>query len=121
MVFTIVLLIVSVSFGDAAQTPTQVNSFGTWCISHKTGIPRVVKSSQPCKKGEIRIKHNLLRGPQGPAGPQGLQGAPGPVGPAGAPGLGNATIVVCANSQGALSLKCKPNDQIYTFVYEKMP
>jgi Collagen triple helix repeat (20 copies) len=104
--------------------------FGPFCISTQNGIIRGVKTQQPCKKKEVRIKHiidltalaNQLQGfqaqidalkkqagvpgpsgPQGPAGANGTNGSNGAQGPAGANGTNGtngASVTVTTGTPG---------------------
>jgi hypothetical protein len=104
----VVLCFVLLGAGVAAATVIpgiQHNAkFGPFCISTQNGVIHAVKTQQPCKKKEVRIKHiidltalaNLLKGLQdqintlqskaGTPGPQGPQGAQGPAGANGTQG-----------------------------------
>ena len=71
------------------QPPAQQHgmSFGPFCVSKSTGVMRAVRTVQPCRTGETRVKH--IKIPAG-AGATGSAGANGPVGPAGAVGATGA-------------------------------
>jgi len=58
------------------------------CYRKKGGALRLVKQSQPCRRGERRIVWNQ----QGPPGARGEAGARGPTGPPGAPNLNAETL-----------------------------
>jgi hypothetical protein len=69
-------------------------NFGPFCISKSTGVMRAVRTVQPCRKGEARIKHIKIptgAGATGNAGAVGADGPAGPAGPSGAKGDTGAT------------------------------
>jgi hypothetical protein len=132
VVFCFVLLgIAGIATADVIPGIQHNAKFGPFCISTQNGIIRGVKTQQPCKKKEVRIKHiidltalaNLLKGLQdqintlqsrpGTSGPQGPQGAQGPAGAngtngangaqgaQGAPGASGATVTVTTGTPGA--------------------
>jgi hypothetical protein len=119
VLFCFVLLgIAGIATADVIPGIQHNAKFGPFCISPKNGVIRAVKTAQPCKKNEVRIKHiidlqNLAallagiqaqidalknksgtpgpQGAQGPAGANGTNGSNGAQGPAGAKGDTGAT------------------------------
>ena len=124
------VLLIGVTAATANVIPgVQHNAkFGPFCISTQNGVIHAVKTGQPCKKKQVRIKHiidltalaNLIgglqaqidalknkagtpgpQGAQGPAGPQGGQGPAGANGANGTNGAPGATATVTTTTQGA--------------------
>ena len=70
------------------QPPAQQHgtSFGPFCISKSTGVMRAVRTVQPCRQGETRVKHFQIPAGAGATGSAGANGAVGPVGAVGSTG-----------------------------------
>jgi hypothetical protein len=102
-VITAAVLALAIAATASAAYPTKPNHLrGPICANHHTGMMRWVRSTQPCKKHEVRLLVPKTargaegipgaagaQGPQGASGAKGDQGARGPQGesgPAGATG-----------------------------------
>jgi hypothetical protein len=83
-----VLALTASGIAVAAQKPSTTRITG--CHSKKTGVLRVVRQGNRCKRGERKIAWTKS-GSRGERGPRGRSGTPGPQGAAGPAGAHGAT------------------------------